>query len=236
MLPTPIVPNPDYNLVYEPAEDTFLFLDLFEQLHDDHYFLPTTNPFKTIVELGTGSGLISTFIASNKIIPNSFNIATDININALKTTINTFNHNTTTTSTSSSSTPSPLLFDTIRCNLTDPFLKNKIDVLIFNPPYVPSEEIPPIPSSSDDNNDSWLDLALVGGDDGMLITNKVLDSLDSVLSPNGGEAYILFCARNNHPKVIQNFKKSYPNFTISLLIQRKCGWEELAIYRFIKTV
>ncbi|KAG0675471.1 S-adenosylmethionine-dependent methyltransferase [Pichia californica] len=226
MLPTPIVPNPDYNLVYEPAEDSFLFLDLFEQLHNEEYFTKTTpsKKFSTVLEIGTGTGIISTFISTNKLIPNAYHIASDINLNALQTTKNTFENTRTT---------KDAYLDTIRCNLTDPFRLNEIDVLIFNPPYVPSESIPLVPSIQDDTNDDWLDLALVGGTDGMMITNKVLDSLDSTLSVNG-EAYILFCARNNHSKVVTEFLKSHINFKVENVIARKCGWEELAIYRFIR--
>lgn len=233
MLPTPIVPAPDYSRVYEPAEDSFLFLDLFEQLHDTRHFTTTSDRtsyrtpcrVKTVVELGVGSGVVSTFIAANRIIPNAFHIATDINATALETTRNTFAHNC------AASSPAP--FDVLRANLTDAFRPHQIDVLLFNPPYVPSEEIPPVPSVQDDANDSWLDLALVGGHDGMLITSKVLASLDTVLAPEG-EAYILFCARNNHPQVVQQFRQENPNFSVDCVIARKCGWEELAIYRFAK--
>lgn len=234
MLPTPVVSNPDYNLVYEPAEDSFLFLDLFEQLHAEHHFAnPSATqhsipPWRTVVELGAGSGVISTFIATNRIVPNALFLATDINLNALTTTRNTFLHN-------SKDTPegTPVQFDVVRCNLTDALRPHQVDVLLFNPPYVPSEEIPPVPSLQDDTNDAWLDLALVGGPDGMLITRKVLASLDSVLAPLG-EAYILFCARNNHPKVVEVFRQQNRNFTVECVIARKCGWEELAIYRFTK--
>lgn len=236
MLPTPIIPNPDYNLVYEPAEDSFLFLDLFEQLHNEKYFLkiPNGNSFKTVLELGTGTGIISTFISINNIIPNAFHLASDINLNALKTTIKTYKRNYNNNNDKHEKHDKhDNTFDVIRCNLTDSIRSNQIDILLFNPPYVPSEEIPLIPSINDDKNDNWLDLALVGGKDGMIITDKILNSLNNILSING-EAYILFCARNNHPTVISNFLKKYPNFKIDCVISRKCGWEELAIYRFIK--
>lgn len=234
MLPTPVVPTPDYSRVYEPAEDSFLFLDLFEQLHDAGHFARTSSTasrqpgeLRVVVELGAGSGVVSTFIAANRIIPNAFHIATDINATALETTRNTFAHNC------GAGAPAEAPFDVLRASLTDAFRPHEIDVLLFNPPYVPSEEIPPVPSVQDDASDSWLDLALVGGHDGMLVTGQVLASLNSVLAPQG-EAYILFCARNNHPQVVQRFRQKNPNFSVDCVIARKCGWEELAIYRFTK--
>lgn len=230
MIPTPIVPDLHVDHVYEPAEDTFLFLDLFEQLHNDGYFKkrPSNSHHHIrsplVVELGSGSGVISTLISSNEIIPSAIHLAVDINQIALKTTLSTHAHNN----------PSKLPFDAVRCDLTTALRPNQIDVMIFNPPYVPSEEIPPIPDSNDDENSAWIDLALVGGDDGMLITRKVLDSLDTILAV-GGEAYILFCARNKHKDVTEQFAENWKNFSVSVVIERKCGWEELAIYRFTKT-
>lgn len=225
MISTPLIPNLDYDHVYEPAEDTFLFLDLFESLHEKGYFHSKnfTNKTPIVLEIGSGSGVISTFVSQHKIVPNSINLASDINLIALETTKRTHSHNR----------PVNEPFDIVRSDLTNCFRSNQIDVLFFNPPYVPSEDIPSIPNIEDDSNSAWLDLALVGGDNGMLITNKVLDKLDTTLSLNG-EAYILFCARNNHPKVISQFKQENENFNVELVIERKCGWEELAIYRFTK--
>lgn len=226
MLSTPIVPDLDYDHVYEPAEDTFLFLDLFEQLHAEKFYLEKerfNHKTPLIVEIGSGSGVISTFISTNKIVPNSLSLATDINLIALQTTLDTHLYNS----------PSTYPFDVIRSNLTDPIRTNQIDLLLFNPPYVPSEEIPDIPDVEDTENTAWLDLALVGGDDGMKITNVLLNDLNRILSING-HAYILFCARNKHPLVVENFKNRFSNFTVECVIARKCGWEELAIYRFKK--
>lgn len=226
MLPTPVVPNLDIDHVYEPAEDTFLFLDLFEDLHSNNYFKSPSlfsNKCPLVLEIGSGSGVISTFISSNKIIPKAFHLASDINIIALKTTLSTLKSNN----------PSSLPFDTIRTNLTDSLKDNQIDLLIFNPPYVPSEDIPAIPNIDDNENSHWLDLALVGGHNGMLITDILLDNLNNALSING-QAYILFCARNNHPQVVSKFLEVNTKFTVDCVIQRKCGWEELAIYRFTK--
>lgn len=224
MLPTPIIPEEDYSLVYEPAEDSYLFLDLFESLKDSKYLINKqfSNSSPLVMEIGSGSGIISTFIKMYNIIPNSFHIASDINENCNKKTMDTLIHN---------SPKSWYEFDTIRSDLVSSIRNNSLDLLLFNPPYVPSEDIPHLPDDS--KNNTWLDLALIGGKDGMLITNKLLLELNRVLSING-EAYILFCARNNHKDVISDFSLKYQNFNVEQVIFRKCGWEELCIYRFIK--
>lgn len=224
MLSTPIVPEEDYSLVYEPAEDSFLFLDMFESLKETNYFINKRFRSKSplVLEIGSGSGIISTFVKMHDIIPNSFHIASDINTNCNIKTMETLKHNAPQTFGQ---------FDTLKSDLVTSFKDNTIDVLFFNPPYVPSEDIPDLPADS--ANDTWLDLALIGGKDGMIITNKLLLDLDRVLTIDG-EAYILFCARNNHREVVESFNTRFPNFNVEQIIFRKCGWEELCIYRFTK--
>jgi release factor glutamine methyltransferase len=78
--PTPFldhISNEDYLEVYEPAQDTFLFLDALE---DDILALNELNP-AVLCELGPGSGCIITFLAS-LLGPDRFYMAVDINIKA----------------------------------------------------------------------------------------------------------------------------------------------------------
>ncbi|KAG0327016.1 HemK methyltransferase member 2 [Podila humilis] len=61
MLPTPDLSHlkrQDYEFIYEPAEDTFLFLDAFE---DEALFLKTLNPIISL-EVGSGSGCVTAFV------------------------------------------------------------------------------------------------------------------------------------------------------------------------------
>lgn len=217
MLPTPALPNQfDYERVYEPAEDTFLLLDCLEQ---EKPFLDTffKGKLPTVLEVGTGSGTITTF-ANLHILKGLF-LATDINRACCDSVLETHEING----------GSPLL-DTLQCSLVDSLRDNCVDVLIFNPPYVPNEGVPQVPANADDH--VWLDLALVGGNDGMVVTWKLLSKLDRVLTVNG-VAYILFCARNKPEQVVETFKQSYP-FKVELVIHRKAGWEELSVYKFIR--
>ncbi|VEU21224.1 DEKNAAC102125, partial [Brettanomyces naardenensis] len=108
----------------------------------------------------------------------------------------------------------------------------QIDLLVFNPPYVPTEDVPTIPETTD-QEDTWVDIALNGGPQGMDVTNRVLDQLDTILSSDG-EAYILFCARNNPELVGKKFVQDHHNFVVQKVIHRKAGWEELSIYRYHK--
>jgi release factor glutamine methyltransferase len=136
---TNIVPTPDlshlnkknYQNLYEPAEDTFLFLDALEK---DSLFLERLKP-SLCVEMGVGSGTVLTFLSFllNELNVQSFLLGVDINIEAVHAAKNTsiVNHQ----------------FDYADFINTDLFsslnLFAKVDLLLFNPPYVvtPSEEV-----------------------------------------------------------------------------------------------
>ena len=179
MVPTPYV-KCDYTKVYEPAEDSFLLLDCLEKEQD---FLKQRFSCRlTIVcEIGSGSGIVTTFLMQNGIIPqeNSIHLAVDINPWALEATLDTAKLNSCQNS----------FLDVIQMDLNSSLRNNQVDVLIFNPPYVPAECVPDVPGSREEA-DQWLDLALLGGKDGMAITDKLLQKLEQILSPDG-IAYIL---------------------------------------------
>lgn len=214
MLPTPDVAADDR--VYEPAEDSFLLLDCFEesllQLK-----LQYRNP--VVCEIGCGSGVVTAFLKQH-VFPDGFFIATDINPTACETAMSTVEKNKLEGSHCGT-------ISVLQMSLTTGLRKNIIDLLVFNPPYVPAEEVPEIPTKVDDY--TWLDLALLGGHDGMVVTWDVLNHLDDTLAP-GGIAYILFCARNKPEDVAETMRKR--GWVVETVIHRKAGWEVLSVLLF----
>ncbi|XP_065718710.1 methyltransferase N6AMT1 isoform X2 [Patagioenas fasciata] len=88
-LPTPrydhVGPEGPFGDVYEPAEDTFLLLDALEQDAD-----PLREARVEIcLEIGCGSGVVSTFLASSIIGSSALYICTDINPMAAYCTLET---------------------------------------------------------------------------------------------------------------------------------------------------
>ena len=224
MLPTPIVKDIDIDNVYEPAEDSFLLLDCLEE---QCQFI--TERFRSrvplVTEIGTGSGIVTTFIQQN-ILPQSMFITTDINPHACKAVLQTDKDN----NIDSKDTKEPYVLDSCQMNLTTGIRQGTIDMLVFNPPYVPAFELPNIPTTEEDK--TWLDLALLGGEDGMVVTWRLLNELDSILTPEIGVAYILFCARNKPKEVAKIMQEK--GWDVETIIFRKAGWEELSVLRFIR--
>lgn len=84
-----------------------------------------------MLEIGSGSGVVSTFIQTLLQDPTLFSFCIDLNPKALECTQRTLELNEI----------NPCKVDLVRSNLVDALiLRQSVDVLLFNPPYVPSEK------------------------------------------------------------------------------------------------
>ena len=126
-------------------------------------------------------------------------------------------------------------------DLTTPLLHNQVDVLVFNPPYVPTESAPKPPSLSSAQptfaeSSALLELSYAGGIDGMEVTNRLLSQIPEVLSARG-VAYVLFCKGNKPDEVRDNIRAwkgevgwSWKAETVGTS-GKTAGWEKLEIVR-----
>ncbi|VDO23230.1 unnamed protein product [Brugia timori] len=126
MHPTPLyhITDEQKDSVYEPAEDTFLLLDALEK---DREALEQLEP-NVVVEIGSGSGIISVFCQQLLRVP-VLTLVTDMNFKALQCTRATAQLNN-------------VAVEAVQCDLLsalDHRLYGLVDVLLFNPPYVPTE-------------------------------------------------------------------------------------------------
>ncbi|KAG8997068.1 hypothetical protein FRB90_012580 [Tulasnella sp. 427] len=164
MIPTPDLSHltkDDYKHVYEPAEDTFILLDALEQ---DSEYLKSLNP-RLCLEIGSGSGCVLSFLGAVLGDTGALYLGTDINIMAAQATIRTGAQN---------KIPTAAMVTSLLGGL-ERRLAQKVDVLVFNPPYVPTLEDEAIVAQ----DDKGIAGAWAGGMGGMGITNILLKDVEA---------------------------------------------------------
>lgn len=197
----------DYARVYEPAHDTFLFLDALQL---DAPFLRARQPHLCI-EVGSGSGCVVSFLAKEVLpgLPTSF-FATDLNQHAIEATAATARANNVE----------------VNCVCTDLVsglerAKGKIDVLLFNPPYVPTED--------EEVGSKGIEAAWAGGVDGRRVLDRLLPLIPELMSPQG--CFYLVVVTENKPEEVMALLAS-SGFSSKYVLSRVAFNEHLSILRF----
>ena len=201
MLPTPTTAK--HPLVYEPAEDTFLFLDALES---DQSLLKEFS-FPTVLEIGSGSGCVSSFLAK-MLGPDAIYTCCDINPHALECTRKTADLN-------------QVELQVIRADLVDCF-HSKFDIILFNPPYVVTE--------MEEVGSMSIEAAWAGGPRGRVVTDRLLPALPRILKEKG--VFYLVAVKENDPEEIQKWMASEYGWASTIVQRRKAGNEGLCIIRF----
>lgn len=141
--------NTDEN-VYVPAEDSYLLADNLEIENG-----------QSVLEIGTGSGVVAMYASrlTDKI------TVTDINFDACQLAEKNFAENGIEN------------IEVLFGNLFEPVKDRKFDVILFNTPYLPTEE--------EDIIDSDLNYAFDGGSDGRKIIDRFLNEVKNHLNEGG---------------------------------------------------
>jgi len=201
-LPTPLYDLKNFPDVYEPSEDTFLFLDALEC---DADFINSVKP-ANIAEVGCGSGVVITFLASILKSKCTY-FATDINPSACLATLKTATLNNVTV-------------ECLNMNMLSHFKHSLFDVLLFNPPYVVTE---------DSEIGPGLQAAWAGGADGREIIDKFLANLNNLISDTG--VCYMVVIKENKPDEIKKIMYNL-GFNTCVIKERKILAEHLFILRF----
>lgn len=250
MLPTPSTSHVDFNRIYEPAEDSYLLLDTLSSDTETaflHAQFPADSPSPLVLEVGAGSGVVLAFVTAHaeRIIGRSdaFTLGTDMNRFACGASVETVRVAVDQCIDVEGRAASFL--GCLNGDLATMTKPGSVDVLIFNPPYVPSEAVPsPLHYSEGcDSKDTFsrdsslLFLSTDGGYDGMEITDRLLLQLPFLLSQRG-VAYILLCAQNKPEEVISRICSWHSsNHSSQWKAEKvgssgkKAGWERLCIIR-----
>ncbi|KAK7162307.1 hypothetical protein R3I94_004839 [Phoxinus phoxinus] len=209
MFPTPLfAPGSSSPDVYEPAEDSFLLMDALESDADR---LKGSRAC-VCVEVGSGSGVVSAFLAS-VIGSDALYLCTDVNPAAALYTLQTSQLNTLRLQ--------PVVTDLVECLL--PRLLGKVDVLVFNPPYVvtPSEEV----------GGRGIEASWAGGRRGREVMDRLFPMIPQLLSDHG-LFYLVTVPDNDPEEIVCLLGKSGLHGHVCL--SRQAGRERLSVLRFSK--
>ena len=187
-----IYKNKEFKLldeVYDPGEDSYLLVEAA---------LKEARPGELVLEVGTGSGIVSIFINDITKI-----VATDINPFACKNAgLNGVN--------------------VVRTDLFSG-IRGRFDLVIFNPPYLPTAE--------DERLHSWLDRAFNGGATGRREIERFLEDIDRIMSP-GGRVLTVFSSLTGIDEVRKLYEKH--GFLVELISEDKVPFEKLVVFRCVK--
>ncbi|RDW78559.1 S-adenosylmethionine-dependent methyltransferase [Aspergillus mulundensis] len=260
MLPTPDTSHVSFDTIYEPSEDSYLFLDTLSSASESAWLksrFPSSTPSPLLLEVGSGSGVVLGFVTANSSLilgrRDVLALATDVNRNACAATKKTVEVAVDERQLGRQEGEDVQIKSKSVClaavtgDLCTPLRPGSVDILLFNPPYVPTEELPAMPSTADaTTNDAelsrsakferdsyYLSLTYAGGRDGMETTDRLLESIPEVLDPDRGVAYILLCAQNRPAEVKDRIRgwgagwraESVGNSGV------QAGWEKLVIVR-----
>lgn len=205
----------DFEHVYEPAEDTFLLLDALENdlaSLKKHAFVS--------MECGSGSGSVITAL-SKSLSENSSNrimFATDINMRACKTSMKCARYH------------GQNHLQVIRTNLAEALvdrLKNCVDLLVFNPPYVPTTQ-----SEIESGSEEPIYFSWAGGQNGRASTDRfVQEYIPQLISKPNGTAYLVALDQNNIDYLRTVLIKQ--NISGSVVMQRRAGIEYLSVIKYV---
>ena len=283
MLPTPSTSHVSFDTIYEPSEDSYLFLDTLSSPSESawlsHRFSrdpslfsdnsdtqenTSTGPSSTsplVVEVGTGSGVVLGFVAGNsqQIFGRRdiLTLGTDVKRNACLATRETAikavherqeeeQPQPTPTDNATGNAKTPYIAS-LMTDLCTPLRSGSVDVLLFNPPYVPTDELPRLPTITEQEQEKaelsrsakfeqdsyFLSLTYAGGLDGMETTERLLEAIPGILHPGRGVAYVLLCKQNRPEEVKERIRGWGGGWRAETVGNsgKQAGWEKLVIVR-----
>ncbi|MDR1818957.1 MAG: methyltransferase [Methanobrevibacter sp.] len=177
--------------VYEPSDDSYLLAENLIIEEGDE-----------VLEIGTGSGIIA---IKASILAKSV-LATDINYDALKLAEKNIRMNEIENI--------ELCFG----NLFEPVKNKKFDLILFNPPYLPTNE--------DDILEDNLNYAFDGGIDGMKTINPFLNQVKNHLKSDG-KVQMIQSSLSKIQETINKLEKS--GFTVEITARERFFFEKIVL-------
>ena len=174
--------------VYEPAEDTFLLTDSAFNYIRDGM---------KVLEIGTGTGFVSAVLKTN------------FNINIITTEINP----------DAARCARSNGLEVVRTHMFDGLKPYPyFDMIMFNPPYLPTNEDEKVPG--------WMNYAYDGGIDGCDSIRNFLSNVHDYIKPEG--LIVLLVSSLSGVEYIKQMMQSY-GFEVNTISRDKYFFEELVV-------
>ncbi|KAG5556015.1 hypothetical protein RHGRI_006599 [Rhododendron griersonianum] len=195
--------------VYEPCDDSFALVDA---LLADQTNLLMHNP-KLCMEVGCGSGYVITSLALvlGQAACSAYYIATDINPHAVRVTRETLEAH---------GVHAELITTDIASGLEER-LAGLVDVMVVNPPYVPTPE--------EEVGRDGIASAWAGGENGRCVIDKILPVADKLLSDRGW-LYMVTLTANNPSEICLQMRDN--GYASRIVVQRSTEEESLHVIKF----
>lgn len=196
-----------------------------------------------VIEIGTGSGVPITYLSKrlllekpnlSHIIDNDENIegfsviATDLNPLALEFAKKTAEENGVVISeniNNNNNTTCIQSIEFVECDLATPLLhdcEGAIDVLVFNPPYVPTED--------SEITGNGIEISWAGGTDGRIIIDRALPQIARLLRKPDGVCYMI-TVDDNLPLQMATILKEDHGLDMVPLVRRRARNEYLSVQK-----
>lgn len=175
-----------------------------------------------ILDMGTGTGIIALFLAKyfkSNLHSNIKIYASDIILDAIELAKKNAQKN---------GLEKKIHF--IQSNLFDNFpnsLKNKFNIIFFNPPYLPSESI------LNEYFKKKIDYSWNGGENGIEVFEKFLIQSSEYLSPTG-KSNIYFVFSNNSSLEVLYKKIEELGYKLKILYKKHIFFEDLILHRIAR--
>ncbi|MFX1573006.1 MAG: HemK2/MTQ2 family protein methyltransferase [Promethearchaeota archaeon] len=186
----------NHDKIYYPSQDSFLIIDYFKKNINENYFDGIKlSEIENILDLGTGTGIIAIFLQLIKSQNQNFNpriFASDILEEALicakqNEILNSINNRIT------------FLHSDLFKSFPDE-LKSSFNIIIFNPPYLPSSEY-----IEKNKNKQLIDYSWDGGLTGFEILLQFLKEAKDFL--NLGKDHFIYCLSSSRIIIDNLIKK-----------------------------
>lgn len=197
--------------MYEPCDDSFALVDA---LLADRVNLLEHHP-TLCMEVGCGSGYVVASLALilGQEVPGVQFLATDTNPHAVETTRKTLQAH---------GVHAELINTDIASGL-EKRLAGLVDVMVVNPPYVPTPE--------DEVGREGIASAWAGGENGRSVIDRILPIADKLLSDKGW-LYMVTLTTNNPSQICLEMRRK--GYASKIIVQRSTEEESLHIIKFFR--